>query len=314
MPLFHRQMQKVSLVRPKDFSNEKELQALVEKNLQEIFNCTFVATEFFTGTVHGGRIDTLALSEDGNPVIIEYKVVESSQLITQSLFYLDWIYDHRGDYEMAVQRALQGKKSPVDWSNVRVICIAPEYKKYDLHAVNRMGANIELWQYRYFEDDTFLLEEISKKSGVCTSGGETLTNKNPKRVEAGKKAAMTRLTSEYTIEDHMKKIDGTLVTLVQELREYILSLDESVEEVPNKNYIAYRISQNFVCMELHKSFFYVFLKITADDLPSLPPQARDVRTIGHYGTGDLEYKISSEEHMELAKEYIRISFENIGGM
>ena len=37
---------------------------------------------------HAGRIDSLALSEEDNPVIIEYKKVESSELINQSLFYL----------------------------------------------------------------------------------------------------------------------------------------------------------------------------------------------------------------------------------
>jgi len=47
-----------------------------------------VASEFSTGNLHAGRIDTLALSEDHNPVIIEYKKVASSELINQSLYYL----------------------------------------------------------------------------------------------------------------------------------------------------------------------------------------------------------------------------------
>ncbi|MDD3626920.1 MAG: hypothetical protein PHV06_06330, partial [bacterium] len=75
MPLFHRDKQKLGLIKPKSFLNEKELQNLVESNLKEIFNCRFIASEFSTGPVHGGRIDTLAISEENNPVIIEYKVV-----------------------------------------------------------------------------------------------------------------------------------------------------------------------------------------------------------------------------------------------
>jgi RecB family endonuclease NucS len=55
---------------------------------------------------HAGRIDTLGLSEDNNPVILEYKKVESSELVNQSLYYLSWIKDHKGDFEMAVNRAL----------------------------------------------------------------------------------------------------------------------------------------------------------------------------------------------------------------
>ena len=48
----------------------------------------------------------------------------------------------------------------VDWSDVRVICIAPNFKKYDIHAVQVMGANIELWKYRLFENGTLYLEEV----------------------------------------------------------------------------------------------------------------------------------------------------------
>src|SRR5258705_12339757 len=81
-----------------DFKFEKDLQKVIEDNLQTIFNCRFIATEFYTGSLHSGRIDTLAISEDNNPVIIEYKKVASSELINQSLYYLHWIIDHKGDY------------------------------------------------------------------------------------------------------------------------------------------------------------------------------------------------------------------------
>ena len=60
-------------------------------------------------------------SEDNNPVIIEYKKVESSELITQSLFYLSWIHDHRGDFNIAVQKSLRKQYSELIRSAVRVI-------------------------------------------------------------------------------------------------------------------------------------------------------------------------------------------------
>ena len=72
-----------SQVKQANFQLEKDLQNLVEKNLEAVFNCRFVASEFYTGNVHGGKIDTLGLSEENNPVIIEYKKVVSSSLITQ---------------------------------------------------------------------------------------------------------------------------------------------------------------------------------------------------------------------------------------
>ena len=87
MPLFQRDKQNLEIIKPQKFFNEKELQTLLENNLEVMFNCRFVATEYSTGPIHGGRIDSLALSEENNPVIIEYKVVESSQLVNQSLYY-----------------------------------------------------------------------------------------------------------------------------------------------------------------------------------------------------------------------------------
>src|SRR5256885_16394853 len=123
MPIFQISNQKLVPVEQTNFVTEKELQTLVEANLGPVFNCRFVASEFSTGAQHAGRIDTLALSEDNNPVIIEYKKVESSELINQSLFYLSWINDHRGDFHLAARRAIPDVT--FDWSDIRVICLAP---------------------------------------------------------------------------------------------------------------------------------------------------------------------------------------------
>jgi predicted transport protein len=314
MPLFQREKQRLNIIKPKKFSNEKELQNLLEVNLEEMFNCRFVATEFSTGPIHGGRIDSLALSEENNPVIIEYKVVESSQLVNQSLYYLSWINDHKGDFEIAVQKEFPHEKIEIDWSNIRVICIAPEYKKYDLHAVKMMGSNIELWQYRYYENGALFLEEIYKKSIVSSSAAnETFSDKNPIMVEAGKKAALTRVTGVYDIEQHLSKIEKTKKDLATTIQDYILNLDESIEEVPKKYYVAYKVSQNFVCMEIHKNKILLYLKINPDTVADIPGNCRDVKNIGHYGTGDFEIVITNEQDIKNAKEFILQAFNNIGG-
>ena len=313
MPLFKRENQELQLIKQSKFINEKELQTLIEKNLETVFNCRLIATEFTTGPIHGGRIDSLALSEENNPVIIEYKVVESSQLVNQSLYYLSWIKDHKGDFEIVVQKILQNKKIEIDWSSIRVICIAPEYKKYDIHAVQMMGANIELWQYKYYQNGVISLEEIYRKSTLFTESDDNQNLKNPIMVEAGKKAAISRATGSYTIDKHIQKIEIQKKGFVQEIRDFILSIDESIEEVPKKFYIAYKVSQNFVCMEIHKNKFLLYLKISMKDINSIPPNGRDVTNIGHYGTGNFELSLKTSEDIENAKEYIQIAFNNIGG-
>lgn len=310
MPLFQLTNNQLVPVAQSDFPDERTLQRLVEKNLKTIFNFSFVATEFSTGAVHAGRIDTLALSEDGNPVIIEYKKVASSELINQSLFYLHWIKDHHGDFEIAAQKAL-GKAVVIDWSDVRVICLAPNYKKYDMHAVQVMGANIELWTYRKFANDAIYLEEVYKRS-VNASTAE-ISSKDPVMVAAGKKAAVTKALGGWTFEQHLEGKTENISSLVIAVQEYLLGLDPSMEEAPKKLYVAYRTTQNIVCVDVQKQKVLLFLKLNPGKHKGPPGISRDMREIGHYGTGDLEITLKTPQDLELAKPFIKMAYEQIGG-
>jgi len=311
MPLFTIENKKLVLQKITNFKLEKEIQKLIENNLETVFNCRFIATEFSTGNEHAGRIDSLGLSEDNNPVILEYKKVESSELVNQSLYYLSWIKDHRGDFQIAVNKALS-KNVDVDWSDIRVICIAPGYKKYDLHAVQMMGANIELWQYKLYENGTLYLEEVFRRatSAICVEAIQQ--GKNPVMVEAGKKAALTRANGSYTIEEHLSNLDKNIEQLFNDLRDYIMNINESIEETPKKFYIAYKISQNFICIETRKNKLVLYLKLNPQII-QIPKNGRDVSDVGHYGTGDFELTLSNNEDFNNAKEYIMSAYENIGG-
>ncbi len=311
MPLFQIANNVLSSIEQTNFSAERVLQTLIERNLDVVFNCRLVASEFSTGAQHAGRIDTLALSEDDSPVIIEYKKVESSELITQSLFYLSWMHDHRGDFEIATQKAF-GNSIAVDWSDVRVICIAPNYKKYDLHAVQVMGANIELWTYRLFKNSTLYLEEVFQKTyapPVVTS----VDSKNPVMVAAGKKAAITRATATYTFEQHLEGKSAKIRELALAIQEFILGLDPAIEESPKKFYVAYRISQNIACMELQKHRVILYLKLNPKEVSGPPTISRDMTDIGHYGTGDLEMSIRETKDLEAARPFIEMAYQKVGG-
>jgi predicted transport protein len=311
MPIFEIANKRLIPIEQTNFALERELQSLIESNLGPVFNCRFIASEFSTGAQHAGRIDTLALSEDNNPVIIEYKKVESSELITQSLFYLSWIHDHRGDFNIAVQKSL-GSNVEVDWSAVRVICLAPNYRKYDLHAVQVMGANIELWRYRLFKNSILYLEDVFQKA-VSATPELPVSGKNPVMVAAGKKAAISKATGIYSFEQHIEGKPEKIRAIVFDLTEFIMNLDSAMEEVPKKFYVAYKISQNIVCMEVKKQKVILYLKLNPKELKSLPDIARDVSNIGHYGTGDLELTVNSVEDIEIAKDYIVNAYKKVGG-
>jgi predicted transport protein len=299
MPLFSNDAGKLALVPQTEFALERELQVLVETNLEEVFGCRLVSSEFSTGSVHGGRIDSLAISEDNNPVIIEYKKVESSDLVNQSLYYLDWILDHRGDFELAVARAL-GEGIAVDWSHVRVICIAPSYNKFALHAVKQIASGIELWEYHRYSSGHVEFEEVYR-SGQQAQG----KNSAPKK-------PTNQPGIEYLYEGHAQKLNPELAALAVDLREYLLGLNPSIREVPVKHYVAYKLAKNVACVEFQKRRIAVFVKLDLSAV-SLPPIAKDVSNIGHFGTGNVEISISSGQDFEVATALVRSAYLQGGG-
>lgn len=59
----------------------------------------FLATEYSTGKTHSGRIDFLGLDENTCPGIIEHKRHKNENVINQGLFYLDWLPDHKAEFQ-----------------------------------------------------------------------------------------------------------------------------------------------------------------------------------------------------------------------
>ncbi len=60
---------------------------------------------------------------------------------------------------VAAQQALYTEPL-IDWSSPRLILIAKEFNEYDKYAVNRIGANIELWTYRLYADELLQLDPL----------------------------------------------------------------------------------------------------------------------------------------------------------
>ena len=104
---------------------------------------------------------------------------------------------------------------------------------YDLHAARVMGANIELWRYKLYNNSTILFEEVLKQT-LTGLGNNKSKNKSSIYVEAGKKAAQTRKTGSYSIEEHVKNKPKNMNNLFLEIQEYIMGLDSAIEEVPNE--------------------------------------------------------------------------------
>jgi predicted transport protein len=275
---------------------ERSLQSLIEANLEPILGVRFVASEHSTGKVHGGRIDTLGLDENGSPVIIEYKRASNENVINQGLFYLDWLLDHQGEFTLLAMKALGKEVSEtIDWSTPRLLCIAGDFTKYDEHAVTQIGRNIELYRYRSY-DGLLILELINQSatSVVPVTGG---THKP--------------MATYTTVTQHLANASADLKALYESLDAFLMTLGDDVVLKTNRYYLAYRRIQNFACVEIHNQIgqLLVYLKVDPEDVALEDGFTRDVRNIGHYGTGDLEVRIESTEDLERAKALIQLSYE-----
>ena len=281
---------------------EKKLQAMIERHIEIFLHVRFVASEYSTGKTHAGRIDTLALDENFCPTIIEYKRNSSTNVINQGLFYLDWLMDHKAEFEQLVQKQFgQDDAERLDWSAPRLLCIAENFTRYDIHAIQQINRNIELLRYMFFGDDLFLLDLVNVVS--AKPGGEGKDEDIPSPSSSSK---------QYTTqEEYLAKAGPQLKELYEAVRDYMTDLGDDVQERVLKLYIAYKRLKNFATIQLQiqKNSLLMWLPLDPDSVTLEDGFSRDVRSVGHHGTGDLELTIRNLNDLEKAKPLIQRSFE-----
>lgn len=78
-----------------------------------------------------------------------------------------------------------------------------------------------------------------------------------------------------------------------------------------KYYFAFKRITNFACVEFRtlQSNILVYVKVDPDSVTLEEGFTRDVRNIGHYGTGDLEITIRNYEDLDRAKGLLVTSYE-----
>ena len=278
---------------------EKSLQTLIERHLDTLLGVRFLASEYSTGKNHGGRIDTLGLDENNFPVIIEYKRTLNENVINQGLFYLNWLLDHKAEFELMVLRQLGSDVADqIEWSNPRLLCIAGDFTRYDEHAVQQINRTVELIRYRRYGDSLLLLEMVNTvtQEAVATPPSSSTT---------------PSYSSSKTVSYYLEAAATDLRDLFFELEAFATALGDDVQKKVLKNYFAYKRIKNFACVEVHPQSqnLLVFVKINPDEITLEEGFTRDVRTIGHFATGDLEIRVRSRADLEKAKPLIAESYE-----
>lgn len=302
--LFRTNASNVEELTAKSVTLEKTLQTLLEENLETFLGIRFLATEYITGSQHRGRIDTLGIDENNCPAIIEYKRTSNENVINQGLFYLNWLLDHKAEFELLVQKKLgRNVADNIEWLMPRILCIAGDFTRYDEHAVCEIGKNIELIRYRRYGEEFLLLEAVN-------SLPETQIPLKP-----AKNAPAPELTKpvgkDASFAERLEKSSSELKEIYQELRNYMLSLGEDVQEKELRLYAAFKRMKNFACVSPNPNLgtLYVWVKIDPQTVELEENFTRAVNNVGHWGTGDLEIKIKNKDDLKKAETLILQSYE-----
>ena len=266
---------------------EKELQNIIEQNMETFFGVTFLRSEY---SITNGRIDSLGIDENFCPVIFEYKRSTNENVINQGLFYLDWLLDHKADFKLLVMDVL-GKETAdkIDWSIPSVYCIANDFTKYDEHAVNQMQRNIKLVRYKKYGNDLLLFEQLNAPTVKPTIDSA---------VSGGKQG------NEKTFQQQYENAPQKIRDLYISLKDYIISLGDDISENQLKLYVAFRKVKNFASIEVYASKILLNLKLNPDSIELVDNYIRDIRSIGHWGTGDLQVIIRNQDELNGAMPLI----------
>lgn len=297
MALYKINGEKLTQLKISKFGFEKHLQKLCENNLEELFEVKFVATEFPFADEYSGRLDTIGIDKECNPVIVEYKLDQNSSVISQSLFYMDWLVNHRGDFERAVQQVL-GNDQKVLWDNPKMIIVAQNYNKYDKYAVNRINYDIYLYKYTLYSTGEFIIENINTQENRKYVLNDK-TRKNEKDNE--------NIFNNYGLNHFLEVMNDSTKKIYEELDSKIMEISDNIEKRYKKIYIGYRTVRNFLEIQLKRNELVLYvLPVEYEDPKKL---IEDVPESYKY-TLNKRLFIKSIDEIEYALNIIKSSYES----
>lgn len=305
MPLYKIDRQ-LEHIKEAAFKFEREIQQVVERNLEVLLNLKFIRSEF---SLNNFRIDTLAFDiENKSFVIIEYKRDKNFSVIDQGYTYLSLMLNNKADFILEFNESQNKslKRSDVDWSQSKVIFVSPFFTTYQREAINFKDLPIELWEVKKFENDTISFEQVQKAS--AKESIKTIS-RSDEAVEVVSKEVKV-----YTEQDHLSKVDFETRELYEQFRDRLLNMDNNVVIQPKKQTIGFKIVNNIFCdIVLLTKGVKIYLNLKSGELQDQKNVARDVSNVGHWGNGAYEIKISDLEDVDyvlsLVKQSLRKSKE-----
>ncbi len=288
MPIYNIDGENLTPIKQVKFKNERELQTLTEKNLEELFGLKFVATEF---QVDNLRIDTLAFNEETKSfVIIEYKNIKNYSVIDQGYSYLSLLLNNKAEfvlkYNLVFNTSLS--KDEFDFSQTSVMFISPSYTTYQLRSVEFSDIAFELWKVVKYSNGTVLYDKVNDTN--TTASIKQITNSDNKKQKVNKEI------KKYTEDDTLDGKSDDIKSLYYDLKEFVLSNYDDIEINHWKYYFVFKVNNKIIASAsvLAKSI-KAWINLKETELNDPDNRIRNVANVGHHGVGDYEFIIKSEK-------------------
>jgi predicted transport protein/predicted type IV restriction endonuclease len=115
----------------------------------------------------------------------------------------------------------------------------------------------------------------------------------------------------YTIDDHLRNASPKTKNIFDVVNQKITSLNKLIIVEPKAKYIAYKLRKNFVDIVVKQDGLKIFLNVPSGMLKDPYGLARDLtkpKKIGHWGNGDYEVILESEQSIDKVFELIKQSY------
>lgn len=299
MQLYHQQKSTFSNLKEKPFKLEKDMQKLFESNIEQITGFKFVKTEFSLKSV---RFDTLAFDEESKSfVIIEYKRDRNYSVVDQGVSYLNLMLEYKADFIVEYNESCNKnlKRDDVDWSQSKVIFVAPSFTSFQKQSSNFKDLPIELWEIKQFENDIIVINPI-KKSQSAPSIKQVQSHKQDSEI-----SKVVDEIKVYTEDGHLEGKPEEIKELYEAFKTGILNLSTDIEIEPKKMYIAFKQGRNVADIRIQHKNLIIWLNMKKGELDDSRKLTVDASSKGHYGNGDYELHISNTDNLEYIMSLIK---------
>jgi len=287
------------------FQLEKDIQNLIESNVQELFDLEFVRSEL---TIQNFRLDTLCFNKMSNSfVIIEYKKGTNYSVIDQGYTYLSTLLNNKSDFILEYNETLGGslKRDDIDWSQSRVIFISPKFSEYQKTSINFKNLPFELWEVTRFKNHLLGLTKIDTNSDVDITS--TVDKDNSKSIVKVVSKEIITYDENYHFNKN-KTRPQQIIDLYYEFKERVLSLGDNIEMNIGKIWMGFKQNRIFCDVVIYNEGVVVYVNMKKGELNDYLKKCQDVSDKGHWGNGDFKIVIKSVDDIDYVMSLVKQSY------